>query len=303
MLRSLVRRSAGSRRSLLPSLSLALLGGALAIVLLVPADADAKKKKKGKTDEPKIGWHREEGWAGDCWYPPNFSEMPAGTKRVAWNESREAILSQWRGERGDGVSLDSRHVENIETIILSKPERTETVAVENLEQCEAMMKGKGSNAQWEQWLVAVAGRLTEGECPYPPMDYQYHNYLSVNSDWHLPVNVCKGDRLIIHGTENDYYQLEKGGPWMNVAGNPSLPLGGNLPCNIEGCVRGQLVMRFTSDTHVQQVIPIGITTEFLVPEHGRIELMINDDSLDDNKFKVETGLEHHTGIEIRPSGG
>lgn len=271
---------------------------ALAVVASDVAHAGKKKKDTG----PILGWHRDEGWTADCWYPPDFSAMPEGPKRVAWNETREMIIGQWRGNRSDGVKLNDVHVENLETAILAKPDRIEVVAKENLEQCKAAVAAGGSNSAWEKWVIEIAGRLTEGECPFAPMDYTLFNYLSVNSDWQIPVSVCKGDKIVVHGTDADYYQLQKGGPWINVAGDPSQPASGALPCNIEGCLRGQLVMRFTSESHVTQIIPIGISTEFLVPEHGRIEVMINDDTLEDNKFKVEQGLEHHTGIEIKPAG-
>jgi len=273
------------------------------LVLAVSSDALAKKPKKQKGPvAPTVGWHREAGWTADCWYPPDFSTMAEGAKRMSWQETRDAIVGQWRGERNDGVKLDDKHVESLETVILSKPDRIETVAKQNLEQCKAAVSG-GGNGAWESWLVSSAGSLTEGECPYAPLDYTLFNYLSVNDDWQVSTNVCKGDKIIVHGTEGDFYQLEPKGPWINVAGDSSQPAGGNLPCNIEGCFKGQLIMRFTSDSHVQQVIPIGISTEFLVPEHGRIEVMVNDDTLEDNKFKVEKGLEHHTGIELKPAGG
>ncbi|MEZ4237236.1 MAG: hypothetical protein R3F59_14010 [Myxococcota bacterium] len=287
----------GSRSALRAAALLALCGG-----LVLAADhADAKRKKKGDSG-PKVGWQKEESWAGECYYPPDYASMAEGPRRVAWNEGREAVMSQWRGDRGDGVSLDSNHIENLETAILSKPERTTPVLKENVEMCEKVMSGKATNADWEKWVVDIAGRLTEGECPFPPLDYTYFNYLSVNDEWQLPVNVCKGDDILVHGTEADYYRLEKGGPWLNVAGDASQPASGKMPCNIEGCLKGQLIMRFTGESHTQQIIPIGITTEFVAPEHGRIEVMINDDTLEDNVFKVESGLEHHTGIEIKPAG-
>lgn len=273
-------------------------------LLAVHAPALAGKKKKGKTPAgPIVGWHTEAAWSGDCYFPPDFSTMSEGVKRGAWQEARDAILAQWRGERNDGVSLNSLHIENLETIMLAEANRIEVVAKENLEQCKAFMTGGSDSAAWERWIVDIAGRLTEGECPYRPMDYQLYNYLSINTDWQIPVEVCKGDHIIVHGTDGDYFQLQKGGPWINVAGDPSQPATSSLPCNIEGCVRGQLIMRFTGDSHVQQILPVGIQIDFRVPEHGRIEVMINDDSFEDNVFKVDKGLEHHTGIEIRPVEG
>lgn len=276
--------------------------GLLVPLVLIPGDAFAKRNKDKGPAGPIVGWHRESGWTADCWYPPDFSVMSEGAKRMSWQETRDAIVGQWRGERNDGVVLNDKHVESLETVILSKADRIETVAKGNLEQCKTAVSGAGNGA-WEAWLVTTAGQLTEGECPYAPMDYTLFNYLSVTSEWQVSTPVCRGDKIIVHGTEGDYFQLTAGGPWLNVAGDPSQPAVAGLPCNIEGCLRGQLVMRFTSDSHVTQVIPIGISTEFLVPEHGRIEVMINDDTLDDNKFKIEKGLEHHTGIEIKPAGG
>jgi hypothetical protein len=291
-------------RAVLDSFSPRLPGCGIAVIVvlaLASGDALAKKPKKNKGEDtgPKIGWQNT--GSGQCWVAPDFSKMPEGTKRMAWQETRDAIVSQWRGERGDGVSLNSQHVDSLETILLADADRIESVAKENFDQCKAAMTG-GGNEAWESWLVSVAGKLTEGECPYPPLDYTAFNYLSVNAEWQNSLYVCKGDHIYVHGTDGDYFQLQQGGPWINVAGDPSAPLGSELPCNIEGCVRGQLIMRFTSDSGVSSIVPIGIEKDYVVPEHGRIEVMINDDSLADNKFKVEKGLEHHTGIEVKPAG-
>lgn len=264
------------------------------------SDALAKKPKKAAA-APITGWHREEGWAGDCWYPPDFGTMAEGAKRMAWQESRDAIVGQWRGDRGDGVSLNPNYVERLETTMLSKADRVEQVARENLEQCKAARASNSTDA-WGQWIVSINAKLTEGECPYPPLDYTAFQTLSINDGWQFPLNICKGNRVNVHGSEQDYFQLEPKGPWINIAGDPAQPAsGGSLPCTIEGCLRGQLVMRFTSDSGVSQIVPVGIDLDFLAPEHGRIEVMINDDSMSDNKFKVERGVEHHTTLTVKPA--
>jgi hypothetical protein len=274
-----------------------------AALLSTSGDASAKKPKKpSASNTPVLGWHREAGWTGDCWYPPDFAAMTEGQKRLAWQETRDAIMAQWRGERSDGISMNAQHIDRLETAMLSKADRVELVAKENLEQCKAF-RASGAADAWATWLTSMSGRLTEGECPYPPLDYTAYNYLSVNTDWQNPLNVCKGDKIEVHGTEADYYQLSAKGAFINVDGDPSAPVTPSLPCNIEGCKRGQLIMRFTSVTGVSQVVPVGITLEFLAPEHGRIEVMINDDSFEDNKFKTERGVEHHTGIEVKPAKG
>jgi len=132
------------------------------------------------------------------------------------------------------------------------------------------------------------------------MDYTLYDYLSINHDWQIPVQVCAGDRFTVHGTPADYYQIERGGVFINVLGDPSGTDVSGLPCNVEGCLRGMLIMRFTGESGVQQVLPVGDTREFLAPEHGRVDVMINDDSMSDNLYKVERGVEHHTGIEYKP---
>jgi hypothetical protein len=269
-------------------------------LLVIGGPASAKKPKASSA--PIVGWHREAGWTADCWYPPDFGPMAEGVKRMAWQETRDAIVGQWRGERNDGVSLNAQHVENLETILLSKADRIESVAKDNLEQCKAAVAPGGSNSAWESWLVSTAERLTEGECPYAPLDYTAFNYLNINAEWQNSLPVCRGDHIIIHGTDADYYQLEAGGPYINVAGDPNGKVTSSMPCNIEGCVKGALILQFTSDSGVSQVVPIGLEADFVVPEHGHIMVMINDDTLADNKYKVEKGMEHHTGIEIKPVG-
>jgi len=274
--------------------------GVLVPLLLIGGPASAKKPKPSAA--PVVGWHREGGWTADCWYPPDFSKLPEGNKRMAWQETRDAIVGQWRGERNDGISLTSSHVDGLETVLLAKADRIEAVAKDNLEQCKAAVAPGGSSSAWESWLVKEAQGLTEGECPYPPLDYTAFNYLSINNEWQNALPVCKGNKIIIHGTDADYYQIEPGGAFINVAGDPKGKVTEAMPCNIEGCVRGALIMRFTSDSGVSQVIPIGLSAEFLVPEHGHIDVMINDDNLADNKYKIEKGMEHHTGIEVKPAG-
>jgi hypothetical protein len=269
----------------------------------VASDAALAGKKKGKEPAaPAVGWQPAGAAGGQCWHPPDFAALPEGPKRMAWQETRDQMLSQWRGERGDGVKFEDKLVENVETVLLAKADRIEQVSKDNLAQCEAAMKG-GSVATWEAWANTLVGNLTVGECPTPPMDYTMYDYLSINHDWHIPVSVCKGDLITVHGTTADYFQLTKGGPWLNVTGDASDTSTSGLPCNIEGCVRGMLIMRFTGESGVQQILPVGETREFLAPEHGRVDVMINDDSMSDNVWKVDRGVEHHTGIEYKPVSG
>ena len=271
---------------------------ALAALIVAPA-AHAGKKNKKDAGPPPEGWHQEEGWTGSCWYPPNFTEMGSGTKRISWQDTRNAIMGQWSGDREDGVVFKDKVVLNVETVLLAKPERIELVSKENLEQCIAHMS-KGGGSSWSDWLTEIPGRLTVGECPNAPLDYTLFDYLNISREWQIPTGVCKDDVFKIKASPQDYYRIEEGGPWINASGDIEQAATGKLPCNIEGCFKGQLVMRFTGESGVSTVHAVGTYFEFRAPEHGAIVVMINDDSWNDNVFKVESGLEHHTSIEYSP---
>jgi len=273
------------------SLSLAL--------LLLPIGAEAGKKKKDK-GPPPTGWQTQEGWAGSCYYPPDFAAMGAGDRRMAWQTTQNEIMGQWRGQKGDGVTFKEKAVTNLETTLWAKPERIDQVSKDNLEQCVSAMK-KGDFGAWESWVAGQTAQLTVGECPYAPLDYTLFDYLSIHDDWQIPAQVCKDDHIKMKGSSMDYFQMEKGGPWINVDGDPARPASKpDLPCNVEGCFIGQLVMRFTGDDGVKTVIPVGTGADFFVPSHGKIEVMINVTEFEENVWKVESGLEHHSSIEYAP---
>ncbi len=272
------------------------------VIVAAPAEAGKrkKKKKKGNDDAPKVGW--VEYAKGACYHPPEFSEMPTGPKRMAWQDTRNAIMSQWRGERSDGIQFDDKVIDSFETILLGVPERIEKVAPRNLEQCLAAMEEGGNSAAWDAWMVSMQAELTEGECPHPPLDRTLQYYLEIRTDWDLPANVCRGDRVIIDATEADYYRVEPGGPWINAAGDPNGTDVDGYPCERSDCLRGQLIMSFRTPKGINEISPVGLEKTFVVPDHGTIWLMINDKELQDNEFKVESGVEHHTGIQYKPAG-
>lgn len=277
----------------------------MAVSLCIAPVAEAKKnKKKSKNAPPPVGWHAEEEWPGECWFPPNFEEMGSGDRRMAWQETREQIIGQWSGGKDDGVKVREKVVIDMETVLLSKPERIQQVSVDNLEQCKQYMAAGGTDAgPWASWLTGLPAQLTVGECPYAPLDYTLFDYLNITGKWQIPASVCKDDHIKIKATEGDFYRIEKGGPWINANGDTDQVAGGSLPCNHEGCFKGQLLMRYTPDNANPQIMAVGTFLEFMVPAHGKIEIMINDDDLMDNEFKVESGLEHHTGIEYSAVGG
>lgn len=266
-------------------------------VLLALVPLAEAKKNKAPPPPPPVGWHSEVGWKAACWHPPTFAGMLTGPLKEARQQTLEAIVSQWRGDKGDGISFPVVVYENLETVVLADMNRLERVAKENLEQCKAAMAGGGDASKWQAWMESLPGSLTVGECNWPPLDYTMYDYLNVNQDWQITGHVCKGDRIRIKAAAMDYFRLEAKGEFFNLAGDPARPTSGEYPCNVEGCLAGMLVLRFTSETGTQTVHPIGLEGEFLVPEHGRIQVMVNDTDLTDNAYKVENRLVHHASIE------
>ncbi len=256
--------------------------------------------KQVKSAEPLLGWHAQTGWPGACYYPPAYAQLGPGDRRLARQSALEAMLAQWQGEREDGVSFDRDRVTRFETVLLGQPALIEEVSVENLAQCERAMADGGQTAPWEKWLAAAPDRLTEGQCKYRPLDYQLFDYLDVGRAWQIPANVCEGNKVLIKGSTIDEYRIEDKGPWINVHGDTSRPsLGTKLPCNIEGCYAGMLIARFTGDSGAELIFPVGAERTFVAPEHGRIEVRINDDTYFDNAYRVVGSIGHHTAIEYQ----
>jgi len=254
--------------------------------------------KQVKAAKPIEGWHAEEGWPGQCYHPPAFAEMGPGDRRIARQRTMETMMSQWRGERGDGVSFDDSDISALEVVLLGQPDLIEEVAQENLERCTTAMAAGGDTAAWARWLRDTPGRLTEGQCRYAPFDYRLFDYLDINHGWQIPAKVCQFNKVRIRASSLDYYQIEKGGKWINVDGDHDRPtLGSSLPCNFEGCYAGMLLLRFTGDSGAQQIYPAGTEFLFEAPEHGTIDVQINDDTWFDNRYKIEGTIEHHTSIE------
>lgn len=247
---------------------------------------------------PRVGWIQEEGWAGECWFPPNYEEIAGGARRIKRSEGITALMAQWRGERSASVQFDTDVVHAIETTLLGHPDRVEWIAAENAAQCEEAMRRGGRLDDWTTWIESVNGRAREGLCPYRPLDYTLFDYLSIESGWQISRRVCKDDEFDVIASSTDFYKISDDGDWISAEGDTTQSaLGTDLPCNLEGCYRGQVIMRYTGDDGHIVVIPVGHGARFTAPNHGTIEVRINDDSLNDNTWKVESGLQHHTSIE------
>jgi len=258
------------------------------------------KKKSPENAAPQVGWVQEEGWMGSCWVAPDFSGMGMGERRIARSETMDAIMGQWRGDRGDGVSFDERTITNVETQLLRFPDKIEKAAAGNLEQCRKAMAGGGTGA-WSSWLETLPRQLLAGECT-TPLDVVMYNYIELGTAWQFPAGVCEGDPIKITASRNDYFKISDDGPWINADGDPALPAaGGDYLCTTEGCFAGQLVLRWRGTDGAEIIRPLGTSLVFTPPGHGTIEIAINDTTLYDNEWKVERGVKHRTQITYEPA--
>jgi hypothetical protein len=240
------------------------------------------------------GWQQKAGWNGSCYFPADYKE----TDRVAQNAVREAMISQWRGERNDGVAFSDNVIERIETALLGKPDAVKGVARQNLEYCSKFMAGQAQMDEWQGWIGGLARTLTEGDCKWPPLRYQQHDYLEVDRAWQFEGRVCKGDRIRIEVSALDYYRLSDNGPWINAEGDKSQQaLGADYPCTIEGCYVGTVIYRFTGEDGTITIAPVGTGIEWQAPQHGILHLQVNDNgSWFDNSWRKKGSLIDHAAI-------
>jgi hypothetical protein len=256
-------------------------------------------KKDTSPAPPPVGWHSEEGWTMQCYYPPDFDIMNETDRRMKRSQAMDEMLGQWGGSREDGVEFGEELVMDVETVLLGRPEKIQAVLQQNLSKCKQAATG-GGTGPWKSWAGGLAAALTAGECAIP-LDYTMFDYLEIEAGWQRTLSICQGDIIRISGTEGDKYRISDKGPWINVAGDTSSnSAGAEWPCNFEGCHPGQLIMRFVSDAGVETIMPVGLELIFEAPEHGEISYSINDTTFYDNKWYQQGSLIDHTAIEITP---
>jgi len=213
----------------------------------------------------------------------------------------EAMLSQWRGERDDGVSFSSQVNQDAENVLLGHPSDIESVSMDNLAHCRGFMTSTGSSGDWSTWLAGLPEVLTEGEC-LNPLTYTLFDYLDLGAPFHLVVSLCAEDVALITATAADKFRIEDDGPWITAAGDQDRPTHAEAgyPCDMEGCFAGMLMGRFTGASGIESILPIGLQATFRAPEDGALAIGINDSTFYDNSWYTSRGIIHHTGIEVSP---
>jgi hypothetical protein len=265
------------------------------------------KKRAEAPAAPPVGWYAEPpgkktpGWRGECYFPPSWGEMDLVDRRMARQAALQAIKSQWSGQRSELVSFDPAVVEQLELTLLGLPAKIEEVATRNAGFCQAVMARDASTDAWGMWLSGLPTQLTAGQCRRP-LDYQLVQYLRIDHGWQEEIPMCAGDRARIKAATNDRYRISRDGPWINADGDNDQPATDPaLPCNREGCFRGQLVGLFVTVDGIEVVFPIGTSAEFEAPEHGTFSFAINDDSYADNVWYAEGTVTDHTAVTVMPA--
>lgn len=262
----------------------------------------AHAKKAPKTPPPPIvGWHHEEGWKGDCYYPKDWSTLGEGDKRAARADTLAQMKTQWVGERDDGVNFDANVVGDVEQTLWGLPVKIEAVSKANLDLCMAAMKS-GDTSAWQTWMGSLNGNLNVGECN-KPLVYTTFDYLDIGVGWQRPVAMCKGNKAHIFGTLSDRYRVTDKGEWITLDGTKEQAIGNDWPCNIEGCTVGKLVGKFTTDSGIETLFPIGGETTYEAPENGTLMYTINDTTWYDNRWFSNGRVDDHAAVTIEPAGG
>lgn len=273
----------------------------LVAVTALALSSTALAKKSKAPPPPKLGWQQEEGWKNACYYPPAWDKLDEISRRQARADVLDEMKKQWSGGRNDGVEFSEQAVDTVETTLLGRPEMVEKVSSENLTLCEGVAKGQATVDQWNAWFRGLPAKLTAGECNVP-LDYTMFDYLDIGTGWQRPLNVCKGDHIRISGTIKDKYRVRDDGPWITVAGDETkTTVGGEWPCNIEGCYEGMLVLRYVTQDGVESVLPVGAELDWTAPENGEISYRINDTTYYDNQWFKSGTMVDHTAIQISPA--
>ncbi len=278
----------------------------LALSLLVVGVAEGKKKKQ-EDAPPPVGWYKLEatkkdpGWRGECYYPPAFEELNITDRRIARQKALQEMKQQWLGQKDELVSFDNRMIDDVETVLLGRPDDIEMVAAKNAELCQPVMASGGDTGAWSSWLGSLPAKLTAGECN-TPLDYQLIQYLDLGQGWQERIPMCQGNRAIIQASTKDLYRIEQNGEFISAEGDLTQPTSDpSLPCNFEGCYVGMLIGRFVTDSGIETIFPIGLEKVFEAPEHGTFSFTINDTTAWDNEWRSQGTITDHTAITVSPA--
>ncbi len=276
----------------------------------------AKKGKKGKKKAEEAPPPTGELFVGDmpCYAPPDFSTLNEGNRRMQRQAGFQAINKLVTGVAvgKDGAPLTKYKLEDddyefFERAFLGRPQLLDDWLAENYAKCQAVGNKKLKQAEYFSYLRQIGRQLESNEC-YRPLDYEWHDFLDIGQGWQRRVHICKGDQILVEGTnaENGQFTIADTGKMENntfitVEGDPTTPEAGEAGLVAEYPL-GALVMRFQAeDDSYEKYFKVGFQTAFEAPDHGFLSFAINDTTYYDNKFRDVKGAIDYLGVDIYPA--
>ena len=98
----------------------------------LPLVVGCPKKPTGPV-APLEGWHKvSETATFACYHPPQFSALDEVQRKLKRAEALDAMLTQWKGEREDGIKFKDGVVDEVETTLFGVMNKVETVAIKKV---------------------------------------------------------------------------------------------------------------------------------------------------------------------------
>jgi len=281
---------------------------ALSMVAL-PAPGLAKKKKrkkKGAEEPPPVGEVVIGKWT--CYSPPDFAGLSAGKRRAARGEALEYLQRLVTGKIVEGFAIQGdEDLIYFETAFLGRPSLIDTWMAENYARCHDVGKGKTKPSAYLSYISKIGRQLEAGQC-YKPLDYEYHNYMDIQTGWQFRIHVCSGDKILVEttGEENGKYTLEdvgsvKKNKYITSVGDAEVPEAGDLGLVAEH-PQGAVILRFEAeDGSYTKYETTGHSLKWQAPQHGFISFAVNDTTYFNNAFHDGRSGIDFLGLDIYPS--
>ena len=276
-------------------------------VVITPALAKKKKrKKKGAETPPPVGEVVIGKWT--CYGSPDFAGLTAGKRRTARGEALNYLQRFVTGKVMDGFAIENdEDLTYFETAFLGRPALIDTWLTENFARCKAVGEGKVKPSVYLDYLSKIGRELEQGQC-YKPLDYEYHNYLDIQSGWQFRIHVCTGDKVLIEttGEDNGRYTIAdtgkvKNNKYITAEGDPEVPEAGEGGLVADQPL-GAILLRYEAeDGSYTKYETVGFTLSWTAAEHGFISFAINDTTYFNNAFHDGRGGIDFMGIDVYPA--
>jgi len=275
------------------------------VVTPVLAKKKKKRKKKGAEEPPPAGEVVIGKWT--CYSPPDFAGLSHGKRRTARSEALDYLTRLVTGKVMEGFAIENdEDLTYFETAFLGRPSLVDTWMADNFQRCKDVAKGKTKPSVYQAYLSAIGAELEKGQC-YKPLDYEYHNYLDIQSGWQFRIHVCTGDKVLVEttGIDNGRYTIEdtgkvKNNKYITSEGDPEIPEAGDKGLVAEQ-PSGAVLLRFEAeDGSYTKYVATGFSLEWAAPEHGFISFAINDTTYFNNAFHDGRGGIDFLGLDVYP---